>query len=141
MAERSSAGAANALPVPKRVVMAATTQIGILVERVAWDIISAPRIRSSRSGELRRNAADRAFTVEDDGMRRCRSSQLNASGTCGAGWGGAAVPIMRNREERGQRLAEDDEVDGNRSGKGSKRGGAMQELPGMGDLLAERAVR
>ena len=51
------------------------------------------------------------------------------------------MPVMRNREERGQRLAEDDEVDGNRRGEGSKRGGAMQELAGMGDLLAQRAVR
>src|SRR5882672_12940344 len=98
-------------------------------------------MKSSRSGELRRNAADRAFTVEDDGMRRCRSSHFNASGTCGAGWGSAAMPIMRNREERGQLLAEDDEVDGNRRREGSKRGSAMQELPGMGDLLAERAIR
>src|SRR4029077_6465112 len=115
--------------------------MGILAESVARNMVNAPRMRCSRSGELRRNAADRAFIVEADRMRRCRSSHFNASRTCGAGWRGAAVPAMRNREERGQRLAEDDEVYGNRRGDGGERGSAMKELPGMGDLLAERAVR
>src|SRR6267142_2079477 len=98
-------------------------------------------MRSSRSGEWRRKAADRAFIVEDDRMRRCRSSHFNASGTCGAGWGSAAVPVMRNREERGQRLAEDNEVDGNGRGEGCQRGCTLDELSGMGELLAERAIR
>src|SRR5258706_16436009 len=98
-------------------------------------------MRSSRSGEWRRDVAGRAVTVEDDLMQQRRISHFNASRTCGAGRGGAAVPIMRNREERGQGLAEDDEVDGNGRGEGGQRGGAMQELPRMGDLLAERAVR
>src|SRR5258706_16455542 len=58
----------------------------------------------------------------------------------GARWR-AASPIVRNREERGQGLADGDEMDGNRSGDRGKRGNTLHELPRMGDFLTERAIR
>ena len=58
----------------------------------------------------------------------------------GARWG-AASPAMRNREERGEGLAEDDEVNTDEGGQRGKGSHAVHELPGMRDLLAERAIR
>jgi hypothetical protein len=53
----------------------------------------------------------------------------------------AATPVMADREQRGQSLAENDEMNADPNGEVSQNSGALHELAGMGDFLTERAIR
>ena len=74
-------------------------------------------------------------------MRQTPFPSLDGSDGFGASGRCAAAPDMADREERGQRLVENDEMDIGREGQHRKKSGALHELSGMRDFLTERTIR